>query len=81
MNLFSYGDAAGNIAAFENQRSESGLCQIESSYQTIVSATDDDDAPRFACHQRFHDVSIVFAAFSPGAPMMPPPGCVADPHI
>ena len=24
---------------------------------------------------------IVLAAFRPGAPMMPPPGCVADPHM
>ena len=25
--------------------------------------------------------SIVRAAFLPGAPMMPPPGCVAEPHM
>ena len=25
--------------------------------------------------------SIVLAAFRPGAPMIPPPGCVADPHM
>ena len=28
-----------------------------------------------------HFPSIFSAAFFPGAPMMPPPGCVADPHM
>src|ERR1044072_6472583 len=37
--------------------------------------------PRKSAADSFLSFSICSAAFRPGAPMMPPPGCVAEPHM
>ena len=63
------------FASFEHQCRESRFGEIKRGNQSIVAGADDND------HQLFHSRRIFFAAFNPGAPMMPPPGCVAEPHI
>jgi hypothetical protein len=40
-----------------------------------------NDERRTQNDERHDFPSILSAALRPGAPMMPPPGCVADPHI
>src|ERR1035437_7168215 len=87
MKFFGDGRAAHLGAAFEHKRFESGFGEIEGGDQTVVSATDDDDIACFGHgllhgHQTpFPSFRISSAARRPGAPMMPPPGCVAEPHI
>ena len=76
--------AAGLRAAFEHQRLESGFGQIEGGDQAVVAAADDDDValvarPFYAAPLMSFRISS--AARRPFAPMMPPPGCVADPHM
>ena len=39
------------------------------------------DPRKSAAKSHFSSFSICSAAFLPGAPMMPPPGCVAEPHM
>src|SRR5208283_5194643 len=85
-NFFRDGRAAHLGAAFEHQRSEAGFGEVEGRDQTVMSATDDDHVASFghvafSGHQAFPSFRISSAARRPGAPMMPPPGCVADPHI
>ena len=75
MDFFRYGAASDNVASFEEQCGDPRSGKIKRSNQSIVAGADDND------HQLFHSRRIFFAAFNPGAPMMPPPGCVADPHI
>ena len=71
-------------SAFENEGRESRLGEIERGDESVVSAADNDYALAFTRHQifpRFQSERIFRAAFSPGAPMIPPPGCVAEPHM
>src|ERR1700687_5300569 len=83
MKVFGDGRAAYLGAAFEHQRFESCFGEIEGGDQTIVSATDDDHIARFGhwAYATFPSFKISSAARRPGAPRMPPPGCVADPHM
>src|SRR5215510_12070253 len=81
MDFFRYSHTADNVASFKHDRSEAGLRQVKRSDQTIGAAADDDNPSRFLGHQRFHSLKIFFAALIPDAPMMPPPGWVAEPHI
>src|SRR3984957_14575921 len=86
MKFFCNGRAAHLGAAFEHQWFESGFGEIEGGDQPIVSTTNDNDV---AClghmswfgHQAAPSFRISSAARRPGAPIMPPPGCVADPHM
>ena len=81
MDLFGYGRTAGDPAAFQHERRESRFREVEGRNQSIVAGANDDNSLRSARHQRFQSLRIFFAALSPGAPMMPPPGWVADPHM
>ena len=85
MKFFGDGRAAGLRAALEHQRLESGFGQVEGGDQPVVAAADDDDiavAGFRACLGRPLEVFQNFERRQPpGPPMMPPPGCVADPHI
>ena len=67
--------AATRGARLEDNRLQAGAGQVERRRQPVVAAADDDDS-----HARV-SASILIAALRPGAPMMPPPGCVADPHM
>ena len=83
MKFLRDGGAADLRAALEYERLESGLGQIKCGDQTVVAATDDDDVARLrpSVYAAFPSFRISSAARRPGAPMMPPPGCVADPHM
>ncbi len=62
--------------ALDDERAEPALREHRGGHQTIRPRADQDDVvPHRLCPR------IRSAAFLPGAPMMPPPGCVADPHI
>ena len=68
------GTAAHLVACLEHQRAEARLGQVRRAHQPVVAGADDDRAA--------HDFpSTDSAALRPGAPMMPPPGCVAEPHM
>ena len=68
------GTPAHLVACFEHQRAEPCLGQVRRAHQPVVAGADDDRAA--------HDFpSTDSAAFRPGAPMIPPPGCVAEPHM
>ena len=68
--------AAHGITRLQDDRSQPGLGKIEGGCQAVVASTDDDDLT----HVRVSEM-IFIAAFRPGAPMIPPPGWVAEPHI
>ena len=59
-------------ARLEHERLHAAPREDGGRRQAVVPAADEDDVG----HLR-----ISSAALRPGAPMMPPPGCVADPHI
>ena len=61
---------------------QTGLREVKGSNETVVSTADDDDAIGIR-RQEAYLVSerILMAALRPGAAMMPPPGCVAEPHM
>ena len=69
-------------APFQHQRLESSLGKIEGGNEAVVAATDDDDVALLAHYAApLTSLRISSAESLPGAPMMPPPGCVADPHM
>src|SRR4029077_13855191 len=99
MEFFGNGTAAGEFAAFENQRLEPAPGQIECSDECVVPAADEnyaltdghdqfaalarapDDFVTYAREAGDHCLRMTWLAMRPLAPMMPPPGCVAEPHI
>ncbi len=83
MELFGDRGAADHFAAFKDERLESALGQIKRGDQGIVAAANDHDILSHGHGQlipRFQSLRMARLARRPGAPMMPPPGCVADPH-
>src|SRR5437763_11363017 len=71
-------------AAFEHEWFESSLGQIKGGDQPVVTAADDDDIPLASARHYaapLTSLRISNAARRPFAPMMPPPGWVADPHM
>ena len=77
--LLARGAAADDMPALEDKRFPAGFGEIESRDQSVMARADDDGVG----HGYFFAVSLMMrmAAFRPGAPMMPPPGCVAEPHM
>ena len=84
MKFFRDGGAADDGAAFEDQRLQPLLREIKCGDERVVAAADDDDFTRRR-HGQFFPFPVSFkissAARRPDAPMMPPPGCVAEPHM
>src|SRR5208282_6539485 len=87
VKLVSDGGAADLRCALEDERLESSFGQIEGGDEAVVASADDDDiagAVRLRRHSYaapLMSLRISSAASRPFAPMMPPPGCVADPHM
>ena len=71
--------AAHDTRRLEHDDPPARARQIRGRDQAVVAASDNDDV--VARHYDLPPFSTASAAFRPGAPMMPPPGCVADPHI
>src|SRR6202021_1394061 len=81
MKFFSDGRAANNRAAFEDEGPEALLREIERGDEGIVPGAENHDIAldgHYLCPASF---KISSAARRPGAPMIPPPGCVAEPHM
>ena len=82
MKFLGHRGAADDRAPLEDQRLQSLLREIERGDQRVVPAADNHDVARSRHVQCFPlSFRISSAASRPGAPMMPPPGCVAEPHI
>src|SRR6266849_2931780 len=89
------GAAADHFPAFEDERLEAALGEIKSGDESVVSTSDENYALSeghgqlaafgAAAVEReeppFHSLRMTWLAMRPLAPMMPPPGCVAEPHI
>ena len=73
--------SANDSPALQYQRSKPGPGQIACGHQTVMPSTNHDDGLSLARHYRLQSLKIFRAAFSPDAPIMPPPGCVAEPHM
>src|ERR1700721_4196780 len=74
--------AANNVAAFQNQRLVTFLRQVERSHQRVMPAAQNNNvALRGHLQLLPESFRTSSAASRPGAPMIPPPGCVADPHM
>jgi hypothetical protein len=70
------GRAAHGIPLFEQRHLPAGAGEQRGADEAVDAAADDQGGAH-----RFASFRIFSAAFLPGAPMMPPPGCVADPHM
>src|SRR5438132_2548007 len=82
MEFFGEGSAICRVAAVEDNRLVAGFGEIKRGDQAIVSGGDDHH--RGLGHQTrppFQSLRTCRAASRPGAPIMPPPGCVAEPHM
>ena len=78
-------DAADLIRTFQDRHPAAVLREQRGRHQPVVARADHDDVragghPYAALPPRPRP-STSSAAIRPGAPMIPPPGCVADPHI
>ena len=76
--------AAHDFAALQHHGLESAFRQVIRGDQRVVTTANEhyflsDRHGQFAAF--FHSFRITWLAMRPFAPMMPPPGCVADPHI
>ena len=69
------------LAPLEHERLQAGLGQEGRGREAVVAAADDDDVGLHATFPRSQSFRISRAAIRPGAPMMPPPGWVAEPHM
>ena len=91
MKFLGDGAAADHFAAFQNERLEAALGEIKRGDERVVTAADEhyalsDGHGQFArlragASDSFQSLRMTWLAMRPGAPMMPPPGCVAEPHI
>ena len=82
MKFFGDGGAADYGAALEDERLVAFFREIERSDESVVAAAENDDvALRGHAQLLPESFRISRAARRPGAPMMPPPGCVAEPHM
>ena len=84
MKFFRHRTAANHFAAFENNRFKAALRQIKRGNQRVVTTANEhyllsDRHGQFAAF--FHSFRITWLAMRPLAPIMPPPGCVAEPHM
>ena len=84
MKFFRHSAAAHDFAAFQDKRFESTLRQIKCGDQRVMTTTNEhnflsDGHGQFAAF--FHSFRMTWLAMRPLAPMMPPPGWVAEPHM
>ncbi len=78
VELLAGGEAPENVAALDEERAAAALGGERRRGQAVVAGADDDDV--VVAHSS-PDSRRAPAASCPGAPMMPPPGCVPEPHI
>ena len=71
-------DAADALAALEDDDAAAGPGERGCADEAVVATAGDDHVVAH-CRPRARRCSS--AAIRPGAPIRPPPGCAADPHI
>ena len=71
-------DAAGALAALDDHDPAARPRELGGADEPVVAAAGDDDV---VAHPRLRDRRCSSAAMRPGAPMRPPPGWAAEPHI
>src|SRR5687768_374591 len=76
MKLGGNGAASGLAPPLEDDRLQPGLREIVRGDEAVVTAANDYGSTHARVSTR-----IFMAALRPGAPMMPPPGWVAEPHM
>jgi hypothetical protein len=76
MNVAGRRAAADRAARLEHDRLQPGPGEVVRRHEAVVACADDDER----AHARV-SARIFRAALRPGAPMIPPPGCVAEPHM
>src|SRR4029079_3890278 len=81
MELLGHGGAAEDVPPLQHEGLEAAAREQGRGYEAVVAPTDDDDVGRQATFPFFQSLSSSRAEMRPGAPMMPPPGWVADPHM
>ncbi len=81
VNFLGHRAPAHDVARLEHQRLDAGAREHGRRDQAIVAGSDDDDVSLAARAHYEWSPRMRFAALRPGAPMIPPPGCVADPHM
>src|SRR5262249_55491744 len=74
-NLAGQRAAPDAVALLDHGRLQAGAREQRRGHEPVHAAAYDDDVGHDRCPR------ILSAALRPGAPMMPPPGCVAEPHI
>src|ERR1700676_2729630 len=85
MKFFGDCAAAHHLTALQHYGLESAFRQVKRGDQRIVTAADENhllsDGHGQLAAAFFHCFKITWLAMRPLAPMIPPPGWVADPHI
>ena len=81
VELLGDGGAPDDVAPLEHERLEPALGQQGGRHQAVVPGPDDHHVAAHRAFPRFQSFRISSAASRPGAPMIPPPGWVAEPHI
>ena len=85
-DLLGREQTACTSAPLEDERPEPRFREVRGRDQTVVAASDDDRVVSLPCHAQAAFLArserrTCSAARRPEAPMIPPPGCVAEPHI
>ena len=65
----------------EHEYRAAASCQRRGAYQAVVAGAHHDAIVALAQCSLPRSFSTARAAFAPGAPMTPPPGCVLEPHM
>src|SRR5713226_963839 len=74
------GDESVVSAADENNALSEGHGQL-AAFDAAAAESEEPDFVRCARKACDHSFKMTWLAMRPLAPMMPPPGCVAEPHI
>ena len=81
MELLGHGGAAEDVAPLQDEGLEAAAREQGRGDEAVVASADDDDVGLQATFPLFQSLSSSSAEMRPGAPMIPPPGWVADPHM
>ena len=81
MELLGHGRAAEDVAPLQDDGLETAAREQGRGHEAVVAPADDDDVRLQATFPFFQSLSSSRAEMRPGAPMIPPPGCVAEPHM
>ena len=81
VELLGDGGAPDHVAPLEHQGLAAVAGEQPRRHQAVVPAADDHHVAAHRSFPRFQSFRISSAASRPGAPMIPPPGWVADPHM